>query len=124
LAPISGLSENAFKTVIDIDLVRQITFSCPPSSSFLFSSPTPFTVKRRISPHRFVFDFEGLSADIDIDIDIALVVVLLIQLGTYNTIKATIPYVRQSRGSYIHISATLHYRGQSPPLRYVARFKL
>ncbi|KAH8084259.1 2,4-dienoyl-CoA reductase [Filobasidium floriforme] len=52
LAPISGLSENAFKTVIDIDL-----------------------------------------------------------LGTYNTIKATIPYVRQSRGSYIHISATLHYRG-------------
>lgn len=33
------------------------------------------------------------------------------QLGTYNTIKATIPYIRESKGSYIHISATLHYRG-------------
>ncbi|KAJ9114481.1 hypothetical protein QFC20_001354 [Naganishia adeliensis] len=52
LAPIEGLSENAFKTVVDIDL-----------------------------------------------------------LGTYNTIKATLPYVRESQGSYIHISATLHYRG-------------
>jgi len=52
LAPISGLSENAFKTVIDIDL-----------------------------------------------------------LGTYNTLKATLPAIRQSKGSYIHISATLHSRG-------------
>ncbi|KIM23457.1 hypothetical protein M408DRAFT_77560 [Serendipita vermifera MAFF 305830] len=52
LAPISGLSVNAFKTVIEIDT-----------------------------------------------------------LGTYNTIKATLPYVRASKGSYIHISATLHYRG-------------
>lgn len=52
LAPLSGLSERAFKTVIDIDL-----------------------------------------------------------LGTYNTIKATLPYIRSSRGAYIHISATLHYRG-------------
>jgi len=52
LAPIIGLSENAFKTVIDIDL-----------------------------------------------------------LGTYNTIKATLPHVRETQGSYIHISATLHYRG-------------
>ncbi|ORY33512.1 putative 2,4-dienoyl-CoA reductase [Naematelia encephala] len=52
LAPISSLSANAFKTVIDIDL-----------------------------------------------------------LGTYNTIKATLPLIRSSRGSYIHISATLHYRG-------------
>lgn len=52
LSPISGLSENAFKTVIDIDL-----------------------------------------------------------LGTYHTIKATLPYLRESHGSYIHISATLHYRG-------------
>ncbi|KAJ9111354.1 hypothetical protein QFC19_001122 [Naganishia cerealis] len=52
LAPIEGLSENAFKTVVDIDL-----------------------------------------------------------LGTYNTIKATLPYVREAQGSYIHISATLHYRG-------------
>jgi peroxisomal 2,4-dienoyl-CoA reductase len=52
LAPISGLSENAFKTVIDIDL-----------------------------------------------------------LGTYNTIKATLPHVRKTQGSYVHISATLHYFG-------------
>jgi peroxisomal 2,4-dienoyl-CoA reductase len=32
-------------------------------------------------------------------------------MGTYNTIKATLPYVRESRGAYIHVSATLHYRG-------------
>ncbi|KAF7303606.1 hypothetical protein MIND_00589900 [Mycena indigotica] len=52
LAPISGLSENAFRTVIEIDT-----------------------------------------------------------LGTYNTLKATIPHVRKTKGAYIHISATLHYRG-------------
>jgi len=52
LAPISGLSENGFRTVIEID-----TF------------------------------------------------------GTYYTIKATLPYVRAAKGSYIHVSATLHYRG-------------
>ncbi|KAG6908863.1 hypothetical protein DXG01_002937 [Tephrocybe rancida] len=52
LAPISGLSENAFRTVIEIDT-----------------------------------------------------------LGTYNTIKATIGQVRASKGSYIHVSATLHYNG-------------
>ena len=52
LAPISGLSERAFKTVIDIDL-----------------------------------------------------------LGTYNTLKATLPAVRETKGCYLHISATLHYRG-------------
>ncbi|GJJ15761.1 hypothetical protein Clacol_010039 [Clathrus columnatus] len=52
LAPIEGLSENAFKTVISIDL-----------------------------------------------------------LGTYNTVKATLPYIREARGSYIHVSATLHYKG-------------
>jgi len=52
LAPISGLSENAFRTVIEIDA-----------------------------------------------------------LGTYNTIKATLPHVRASKGSYIHVSATFHYRG-------------
>ncbi|OWZ67395.1 hypothetical protein AYX15_01540 [Cryptococcus neoformans] len=52
LAPISGLSERAFRTVIEIDL-----------------------------------------------------------LGTYNTLKATLPLVRASHGSYVHISATLHYRG-------------
>ncbi|KAI0246560.1 hypothetical protein BJV78DRAFT_1297966 [Lactifluus subvellereus] len=52
LAPISGLSENGFRTVIEIDT-----------------------------------------------------------LGTYHTIKATLPHVRVSKGSYIHVSATLHYRG-------------
>ncbi|KAJ3887776.1 hypothetical protein GG344DRAFT_80394 [Lentinula edodes] len=51
LAPISGLSENAFKTVMEIDT-----------------------------------------------------------LGTFNTIKATIAHIRQSKGSYIHVSATLHYK--------------
>jgi len=52
LAPISGLSENGFRTVIEIDT-----------------------------------------------------------LGTYYTIKATLPHVRATKGSYIHVSATLHYRG-------------
>ncbi|WVQ84697.1 hypothetical protein IAT38_006853 [Cryptococcus sp. DSM 104549] len=52
LAPISGLSERAFRAVIEIDL-----------------------------------------------------------LGTFHTVKATMPYVRQTQGSYLHISATLHYRG-------------
>ena len=52
LAPISTLSANAFRTVIEIDL-----------------------------------------------------------LGTYHTIKSTLAHVRKSQGSYIHISATLHYRG-------------
>lgn len=51
LAPISAMSANAFKTVIDIDL-----------------------------------------------------------LGTYNTVKATMPHLRKSRGVYIHITATLHER--------------
>ncbi|KAI0641244.1 2,4-dienoyl-CoA reductase [Trametes meyenii] len=52
LAPISKLSENGFRTVIEIDT-----------------------------------------------------------LGTYYTIKATLPHLRASKGSYIHVSATLHYRG-------------
>ncbi|KAG8810205.1 hypothetical protein FRC19_004677 [Serendipita sp. 401] len=52
LAPISGLSSNAFRTVMEIDTI-----------------------------------------------------------GTYNTIKATINHVRAAKGAYIHISATLHYRG-------------
>jgi peroxisomal 2,4-dienoyl-CoA reductase len=33
------------------------------------------------------------------------------KLGTYNTIKATLPHVRATKGSYIHVSTTLHYRG-------------
>ncbi|KAF9218481.1 NAD(P)-binding protein [Gyrodon lividus] len=32
-------------------------------------------------------------------------------MGTFNTVKATLPYVRVSHGAYIHVSATLHYRG-------------
>jgi len=51
LAPISELSENGFRTVIEIDTI-----------------------------------------------------------GTFNTIKATLPHVRKTKGSYLHISATLHYR--------------
>jgi len=52
LAPISRISENAFKTVIDIDI-----------------------------------------------------------LGSYNTLKATLPYIRETRGSILFVSATLHFRG-------------
>ncbi|KAJ7035128.1 hypothetical protein C8F04DRAFT_1099152 [Mycena alexandri] len=52
MVPISGLSENAFRTVIEIDT-----------------------------------------------------------LGTYNTIKATLPHVRANKGAYIHVSAMLHYKG-------------
>jgi len=32
-------------------------------------------------------------------------------IGTYNTIKATIEALKKSHGSYIHISATLHFYG-------------
>ncbi|PWN46788.1 NAD(P)-binding protein [Violaceomyces palustris] len=59
LAPIEGISSNAFRTVLEIDL-----------------------------------------------------------LGTYNTIKATLEEVKKTRGSYLHVSATLHYSGipwQSAP---------
>ncbi|KAJ7457241.1 2,4-dienoyl-CoA reductase [Mycena galericulata] len=52
LVPISGLSENGFRTVMEIDTI-----------------------------------------------------------GTYNTIKATLLHVRASKGAYIHVSASLHYRG-------------
>ncbi|KAG8984274.1 hypothetical protein FRB94_006186 [Tulasnella sp. JGI-2019a] len=52
LAPIDGLSENGFRTVLEIDT-----------------------------------------------------------LGTYSTIKATLPHVRKSHGAYIHVSATLHHSG-------------
>lgn len=34
-------------------------------------------------------------------------------MGTFNTIKATLPHIRASLGSYIHVSATLHYNGTS-----------
>jgi len=32
-------------------------------------------------------------------------------MGTYHTIKATLPHIRKSRGAYLHVSATLHYKG-------------
>lgn len=32
-------------------------------------------------------------------------------LGTYNTIKATLPYIKKAQGSFISVSATLHYFG-------------
>jgi peroxisomal 2,4-dienoyl-CoA reductase len=32
-------------------------------------------------------------------------------LGTFHTIKATLPYVRETKGAYIHVSAMLHYKG-------------
>lgn len=35
-------------------------------------------------------------------------------MGTFNTIKVTLPEVKKSRGSYISISATLHYQGFVP----------
>ncbi|SGY13998.1 BQ5605_C010g06023 [Microbotryum silenes-dioicae] len=52
LSPISGMSENAFRTVLEID-----------------------------------------------------------SMGTFNTFKATIDEVKKTRGAYIAISATLHYKG-------------
>jgi peroxisomal 2,4-dienoyl-CoA reductase len=52
LVPISGMSENAFQTVVEIDTI-----------------------------------------------------------GSFNTIKATLDYVRASKGAYIHVSSTLHYKG-------------
>ena len=32
-------------------------------------------------------------------------------LGSYNTLKATIPYLKKSKGSILFVTATLHYRG-------------
>jgi len=32
-------------------------------------------------------------------------------IGSYNTLKATIPHLKKSRGSILFVSATLHYRG-------------
>jgi len=32
-------------------------------------------------------------------------------LGTFHTVKATLPHIRASKGSYIHVSAMLHYKG-------------
>ena len=73
LAPISGLSENAFRTVIEIDTVRS------QSNALITLSLTRINEK----------------------------------LGTFNTIKATILHVRASKGSYINVSATLHYSGNT-----------
>jgi len=32
-------------------------------------------------------------------------------LGSYNTLKATIPHLKKTKGSILFVSATLHYRG-------------
>ena len=32
-------------------------------------------------------------------------------LGSYNTLKATIPHLKKSKGSILFVSATIHYRG-------------
>lgn len=43
---------------------------------------------------------KGFKTVIDIDL-----------LGSYNTLKATLPHVKKSVGAYIFVSATLHYHG-------------
>ena len=68
LAPISTMSENAFKTVLEIDTVRGPSF------------------------------WPDMRTHLN-------------QMGSFNTIKATLPHLRASKGAYIHVSATLHYRG-------------
>jgi 2,4-dienoyl-CoA reductase [(3E)-enoyl-CoA-producing], peroxisomal len=32
-------------------------------------------------------------------------------IGSYNTLKATIPHLKKSKGSILFVSATIHYRG-------------
>ena len=32
-------------------------------------------------------------------------------MGSYNTLKATIPHLKKSKGSILFVSATIHYRG-------------
>jgi len=46
------------------------------------------------------------------------------QIGSFNTIKATIDHVRASKGAYIHVSATLHYNGMGPDLNLWKFFSL
>jgi 2,4-dienoyl-CoA reductase [(3E)-enoyl-CoA-producing], peroxisomal len=77
LAPISGMSENAFKTVLEID-----TVSRSPLVRFFFviTKYLPLLTK-------------------------------IFKIGTFNTIKATLSHIRASKGSYIHVSATVHYKG-------------
>lgn len=68
------MSENAFRTVLEIDTVR---------APFIY-----FTLLTIIS-----------------------------QMGTFNTVKATLPHIRASHGSYIQVSATLHHNGNSQGFR-------
>lgn len=91
LAPIEGLSSNAFKTVIDIDLVRRLCV--------LLSHAPGLTRAGALRQ---------------------------LQMGTFNTIKATTAEVKKRKGAYVSISATLHYQGapsaprppyNRPPLR-------
>jgi peroxisomal 2,4-dienoyl-CoA reductase len=63
------------------------------SSTFRVENKYSLTPIAGLSPN-------GFKTVIDIDL-----------LGTYNTIKATLDALRESKGSYLHISATLHYRG-------------
>jgi peroxisomal 2,4-dienoyl-CoA reductase len=69
LALISGLSENGFRTAIEIDTVRPLPLL------------HPYAPKHTS------------------------------KLGTYNTIKATLPHIHAAHGTYIHVSAMLHYNG-------------
>ena len=45
-------------------------------------------------------------------------------MGTFNTIKATLSHVRASKGAYIHVSATLHYKGIDKENQKVHAFSL
>ncbi|CAL1697172.1 unnamed protein product [Somion occarium] len=65
---ICGLSENGFKTVMQIDTVG-------------------------VCASYYIKSFDKAN-----------------QMGTFNTIKATVPHLRVTKGAYIHVSATLHYR--------------
>lgn len=64
----------------------------------------------------FVSPLEGMSSNafkavMDIDV-----------LGTFNTLKATLPYLVQSKGRIIYVSATFHYTGM-PLQAHVAAAK-
>lgn len=79
MVPISGMSENAFKTVMEIDTVGRPIWH------------------RSVCCHD-IHLFHSLFLDN--------------KIGSYNTIKATLSHIRASKGAYIHVSATLHYKGK------------
>ena len=45
-------------------------------------------------------------------------------MGSFNTIKATLSHIRASKGAYIHVSATLHYKGNNSQKRNSQKKKL